>query len=340
MTPLVTTNQEREWVRSIRNATILHNKDNVTRTKAYLQLYAQHPELHWSLLAHLVSRNGGYQMTDLKGETLDSLLSPKNHATLFSFLETANAWIFQDAFPQLMWYALNKQRGFHIPSTLLRHFHVSVFNEAAWIFFLRSPATRKAFLTCALIENEQRMIEVRHLSRKESQAVVSSFPFRIQNVLPFTHVIFPYKKSVLLLSPRVRGVTVSQFELVTERIRIGRMLYTLLYSQKSTLKFAGNWAKETVHTGSREDLWPKIYSRHRTSSKKIWSPRLSSVWPAVNIPDWQPEDWCKTATLPDTFHYGQASYCRLTDHTSALRKATVALQTMDWIGDALHEFFQ
>jgi len=45
------------------------NRDNVSRTTSYLELYAfareRGIELPWVLMAHLVSRNAGYLMTDL-----------------------------------------------------------------------------------------------------------------------------------------------------------------------------------------------------------------------------------------------------------------------------------
>ena len=43
-----------------------HNADNLTRTAFYLAYWRAHPEVTWALLAHLVSRNAGYQMTDLR----------------------------------------------------------------------------------------------------------------------------------------------------------------------------------------------------------------------------------------------------------------------------------
>lgn len=61
------------------------NKNNVTRTRAYYQFYLQHPEIHWALLGHMVSRNGGWNMTDLKGDLYTRLLSEKDQLTYYSF---------------------------------------------------------------------------------------------------------------------------------------------------------------------------------------------------------------------------------------------------------------
>lgn len=57
---------EQELLNRIRRMTQEHNLNNVTRTKAYLEFYLRHPEIHWAFLGHMVSRNGGWNMTDLK----------------------------------------------------------------------------------------------------------------------------------------------------------------------------------------------------------------------------------------------------------------------------------
>src|SRR5262245_496884 len=41
------------------------NKNNLTRTNYYYAYWKTHPEVPWALMANLVSRNAGYQMTDL-----------------------------------------------------------------------------------------------------------------------------------------------------------------------------------------------------------------------------------------------------------------------------------
>ncbi|MDP4162202.1 MAG: DUF2515 family protein, partial [Bacillota bacterium] len=64
------TSDEHKLVNQIKEKTKKFNRNNLTRTKAYLDFYNNHPEIHWSFLAHMVSRNGGWNMTDLKGEFL------------------------------------------------------------------------------------------------------------------------------------------------------------------------------------------------------------------------------------------------------------------------------
>ena len=67
--------KEKQLVATLQAETNRCNLNNVTRTKAYLDFYRRNPEIHWSFLAHMVSRNTGWNMTDLKGTFLPSLLS-------------------------------------------------------------------------------------------------------------------------------------------------------------------------------------------------------------------------------------------------------------------------
>lgn len=57
--------QEQKLIQQIQEKTQVLNRNNVTRTMAYYDFYRDHPEIHWALLAHLVSRNAGWNMTDL-----------------------------------------------------------------------------------------------------------------------------------------------------------------------------------------------------------------------------------------------------------------------------------
>src|SRR5438094_9529829 len=81
------------------------NRDNISRTESYLELYAwtrEHPpELPWLFMAHLVSRNAGYMMTDLArnlaGKPGDDPTMRAPMRTLFLLLERGNFLIFWDA---------------------------------------------------------------------------------------------------------------------------------------------------------------------------------------------------------------------------------------------------
>lgn len=77
------TAKERQLISRIRAVTAEHNENNVTRTAAYLDFYLRHREIHWAFLGHMVSRNGGWNMTDLKGELLMRLLSEDEQRSFF-----------------------------------------------------------------------------------------------------------------------------------------------------------------------------------------------------------------------------------------------------------------
>ncbi len=58
---------EKQLLRSIKAQTAKGNRDNISRTKAYEQFFRIHPEIQWSFLAGMVSRNAGWNMCDLEG---------------------------------------------------------------------------------------------------------------------------------------------------------------------------------------------------------------------------------------------------------------------------------
>jgi hypothetical protein len=125
---------------------------------AYLYFYNKYPEIYWSFLAHKVSRNAGWNMTDLKGDLLTRLLNEKEQKNIFGFLERANWLIFQDAYPQLLLYKESKNRGKNL-FYLLPQFGVSTFMVMAWNQFWEDKDSRT--LSMNLIINEQHYIEDR-----------------------------------------------------------------------------------------------------------------------------------------------------------------------------------
>jgi len=66
---------DQQLLHIIRLKTKQLNVNNVTRTKACLDFYIFRPEINWAFLGHMVSRNGGWNMTDLKGELLSRLMN-------------------------------------------------------------------------------------------------------------------------------------------------------------------------------------------------------------------------------------------------------------------------
>ncbi|MCH6264561.1 MULTISPECIES: DUF2515 family protein [Neobacillus] len=178
----------------------LGNLNNVTRTYYYLKVYKKHPELAWSLLAHLVSRNAGYQMSDLKrfenwkkiisgaavppitGPFLNILkevfdyISTNEIEAIFAFLETGNFLIYHDVCPQLEAYEWAKQYPDHVDELfdmlLDQPFNIDEFIWESWKKFFHEAETNSWFPnwwlvpeveahSYALIINEQNQIEDR-----------------------------------------------------------------------------------------------------------------------------------------------------------------------------------
>ena len=131
--------EEEILIHTIKERTKLLNQNNVTRTRAYYQFYKRYPEIHWALLGHMVSRNGGWNMTDLKGIYIRSCYLRKINLLSFLF-RTGNWLIFQDVYPQFLLYeqSVKIQKSFY----LLPHLNVSTFMETMWNFFGK-PETNK-----------------------------------------------------------------------------------------------------------------------------------------------------------------------------------------------------
>lgn len=276
--PLILTQKERNFINKIKTSTELANKNNKTRTKAYLSFYLECPEVHWAFLAHMVSRNGGYNMTDVKSSLLVSFLSLSQQVSLFQFLERANALIFHDAFPQLLLYKKSKEDKtsyFH----LLPAFSVSKFMIPVWNYFLQDRLASK-YLTYALITNEQHYVEKHLMSLSHTkQSVLHTFTYIMQETLGFTHVIFPYKRYSFLRRYSLAGIEVHNFHSIQSRILIGKKLYHILFSKHAYTSIF-EFAKKHEHLGSRSDYWPHEYSLKKEQSKVI-SPPLTKVWENV-----------------------------------------------------------
>jgi len=280
------TSLEAEIVKQIQQETDKLNLNNITRTNAYLDFFKRSPEVHWAFLAHLVSRNGGWNMTDLKGSMLHHILNEKQKEDLFMFLESANASIFHDAYPQLRLYEESKNRGsnyFH----LLPHFSVSSFMKVFWERFLAKQNSR--LLTVALIINEQQYIQQNIVNRPYFQEnVLDTLAFTLQEWLGFTNVLIPYKKR---RKTHLAGITIRDFENVDYRIEVGKRLYGILFYKRGVKKAAFRFAESTPHTGSRADYWPLLFSADNKEHAKIYSPLLTEVWPNVHHTYPKNRDW-------------------------------------------------
>ncbi|TCP57648.1 uncharacterized protein DUF2515 [Tumebacillus sp. BK434] len=347
--PLLLTGEDRRLYDRIRRATREHNRNNITRTAAYWEVYKRRPELHWALLAHMVSRNGGYCMTDLRGDLIARVMEEREAEAFFQFLERANWLIFGDAYPQLMLYEASVKAGrplFH----LLPHFGVSRFMRVIWERFF---ATHDAeLLTLGLIINEQNYIEHRVVQHPNYKPVLESFEFQAQTFLNLTQVAFPYRSQTN--RTELAGCVVDTFLSLTERIDTGRRLYAILFGRPDVHQGVIAFAKSTPHTGSRADYWPHLYTDQapaggtkrkryyprvdgavlRPGAKPIYSPRLTDVWPDVADPEASGgDDWCLVpdaaeqlyTAKPDSSYKITALYC------NTLRLVERAVAAESWL---------
>ncbi|MEF3305063.1 DUF2515 family protein [Paenibacillus sp. GYB003] len=320
------TPEERELAESIREETKRLNANNVTRTAAYLRVYERSPELHWAFLAHMVSRNGGWNMTDLKGELVSRLMSASRARSFFEFLERSNSFIFHDAYPQLRLYELSKERKramFH----LLPFLGVSAFMRPIWEQFWleRQPA----LLTVGLIVNEQHYIERRIVrSERYKRAVLDTPAFAAQSLLQLNAVVFPYYRKEGPERPdaggqedecRLAGLVIEQFERLRERIEFGKKLYALLFGVPAVGAGVRAFASSRPHSGSRADYWPHLFAPIRKDppsaaqagyaekldggkllpgAAPLYSPKLELAWPNVPFERPEPFDWYVEGTNP------------------------------------------
>lgn len=236
-----------------------YNRDNITRTRAYEKFYFKHPEVKWAFLASMVSRNAGWNMTDLEGYWFRKALNQEKRSLLFMTYERANWLIFQDAYPQLLLYEYSKlyrKPLFH----LLSHFDVSQFMVGEWEYFWKHQKLDR--LMTALIINEQNVIQQPVINQTiYKQNVFHSAPYKLQDLLHFSTVIFPS------LHGKLYGFTVNNFQTLTNRIDLGKRLGWLLFHSGLYQQFEA-FAKAVPHTGSRYD-YEKLFPEKRRRETPI-----------------------------------------------------------------------
>nr|WP_285891122.1 DUF2515 family protein [Paenibacillus pasadenensis] len=326
------------------------NRNNVTRTEAYRAFYLRRPEVHWALLAHMVSRNGGWNMTDLQGEWLPRLLDMPKRRCTFGMLERANALIFHDAYPQLLLYEECRRSGRNLLH-LLPRFGVSAFMKPIWQQFLRSGDAVP--LTVCLIVNEQHFIEERVVQNPYyRRKVLNTFFFGMQSVLQLNQVVFPYGKDEGG-DPLVAGLILENFSDIRERIEFGKQLYLLLFGMPGVSKGVLAFVKATRHTGSRSDYAPDLFTqvRHgaptasykerliggrlRPGAEPLFSPPLSAVWSDRPVDEPEPGDWFKgpDSAMPYFLSLDKPEKFELTaDYRSALGKLELAVMAAQGAG--------
>lgn len=309
------TKEDRNLITEIKVMTKKLNLNNLTRTQAYLDFFIEHPDIHWALLGHMVSRNGGWNMTDLKGDLVNKFLSEKEQVDFFLFLERGNWLIFQDVFPQFLLYKKsleNKKNLFY----LLPFLGVSLFMETMWNYYWVHGDCY--LLAIATIINEQNYLEKRVIKNHHfKKTVIDTIGFKLYDFLRFNHIIFPFSKNENNEKPNIIGYTMKHFDSLHERILLGKKSYSLLFHEKTVYKGVLSWARNNQHTASRKDYWAHLFNnvnetppssgyRRRTKrctlkkgANRIYSPPLQFAWKNISHQDAEDGDWCDSWRIID-----------------------------------------
>ncbi|MET3548885.1 hypothetical protein ABID47_005517 [Paenibacillus favisporus] len=330
--------EEQDILHTIRTRTREANRSNITRTKAYYDCYREYPELHWSFLAHMVSRNAGWNMSDLKGGLMSDLMEPSAREDLYRMLERCNALIFQDAYPQLLLYSHSRRLGrslFH----LLPSFGVSAFMSPFWDRFWIERDS--ALLAVGLIINEQNYIEGRVVQNGYYQSrVLRKKAFSMHSKFQMNQVVFPMLPHIPELEAdvfhtpeeksRIResagyaadsmvGLILEQFSSLNERIAFGKALYATLFGYEDVLSGVHSFASVVEHRGSRSEYWPQLFTHDKKNTlnsplesvelmkqewlpggRRLYSPLLHDVWHDLYSEPIPRYDWFKNE---DAIHY-------------------------------------
>jgi hypothetical protein len=144
-----------------------------------LNFYIANPEIQWSLLAHVVSRNVSYNLTDLKTRYFKRLIDKSALLHIFHTYEKANWIIFSDAFPQLLLYEYNKFNRLNDYS-ILEENQTSEFIIKEWEIYHRNKENKQ--LTISQIINEQNLIHKTVIKDKLiNKNVFQSLAFNLQD---------------------------------------------------------------------------------------------------------------------------------------------------------------
>lgn len=269
--------QEQVLIRQIQEETKNKNIDNITRTNAYFLYFKKNPEIVWSFLASMVSRNGGWNMCDLKGSVFVQILDPNTRKQLFLTFERANWLIFHDVYPQLLLYQYSTRFSrplFH----LLPYFNVSSFIQQEWLRFWNENDSLR--ISSALIINEQNVIQkpiIEHPVYKSR--VFRSLIFSFQDWFHFSCVLFP------TCGGELYGASVNGFRNLSKRINLGKRLMKILLHPRLFPYFL-EFAESTPHTGSRHD-----FERYFKMPVNRETPFLRAAFPVIEHNRHEYEDW-------------------------------------------------
>ena len=228
----------------------IRNRDNVARTESYLELYAytvaNPPDLPWLLMAHLVSRNAGYWMSDLAARIERKPEEASGLENLFLLLERANFLIFHDAWYHVLHHLMRRALDFD---------RVPRFMREAWARHATDPS-RERELVLDLVTNEQNYIEHRvvHAPRFEVGMMMIGLIEASGKERP---IRFPYSTAEI----RVGG-----FAQLQRRILTGQRIFDEVLADRERRRRIFEWASERPHTGDRAVAGEKP------------SPPIRSVW--------------------------------------------------------------
>lgn len=269
-------------IHKIRQHTAKHNVDNISRTVFYQHFFQTHTEIKWALLASIVSRNAGWNMTDLFNSWFHKILDNNDQLRLFSIYETGNWTIFDDACPQLLVYkeSVRYKRPLF---ELLAAFGVSAFMIKEWQLFWEKHDENR--LCTALIINEQQILEQAVIQTKLYQDIIARKLFyKFEQHTHFSYVILPS------INGSLYTLYVQRFHKVASRIRLGRKLAYLLFHPEV---FPNVWlfCQHTPHTGSRND-----YYHYLDWSARVSSLPLRLVYPRIDHHHMKRVDWFTRTT--------------------------------------------
>jgi hypothetical protein len=254
------------------------NVDNAARTNAYLELYALTRtgpvELPWLLMAHVVSRNAGYLMSDLSTaiERQNTVFSRAALEEMFLFLERSNYLIFWDAWHHVLLHLLGRSHELDD--------RTPAFIRGAWDRYERDAAGGVSAglerrIVLELVQNEQELLErhvIHHPRFPQSRAMTTFF-----------EAARAERPMVLPVSDA--KITVGGFLLLDRRIAAGRRIFDEVIGPRGARDAIFAWVRERPHTGSREvaggkptppiaDAWP--------------IKRVRGLWPEVHTPPAEP----------------------------------------------------
>jgi hypothetical protein len=252
------------------------NRDNVTRTESYLELYAytrdNPPDLPWLLMAHLVSRNGGYLMSDVADSIArgGGAFSPGALVSLFAMLERANFLIFYDAWHHVLLHLLGR-------SGEASSARVTPFVRAAWSRYESAhgeavaTASAEKQLVRDLVTNEQNFIERRvvHAPRFAQALAIVEFGASIGRETP------------IVLPDKSRTIHVGRFALLGRRIEVGWRIFDEILADRAERERLFAWAMAHPHTGSRA-----VYGGRATRTiREAWpADQVRKRWEGIHAP--------------------------------------------------------